>query len=241
MYDSSFTITEPVSNNEFSFDKRKKIPGLSPTLTVPALIHGNPTDLKPGNKIVFEDMEDEQLVSCNGLKNFIKTSFGPKQLPVYIFDNHNHSFYFWHHERNKGNLAQQTALIHIDQHKDTRQPRVFFTEEDSYNDQKLFNFTNEILNVGNFIPPAIKTGLISEVINIESEQSLDLPSKKIPKSFILDIDIDFFSPEMDYIDSHKKMATIKRLLPLAQLITVATSPFFIDQKRAIQVVKEIFS
>jgi hypothetical protein len=57
---------------------------------------------------------------------------------------------------------------------------------------------------------------------------------------ILNIDLDIFSPEMDFIDDTKKMKLIKKLLHRAPLITIATSPFFIDQEIALRKLYELF-
>ena len=58
-------------------------------------------------------------------------------------------------------------------------------------------------------------------------------------ALILDIDLDFFAPELDYIGNEKKISFIQRLLPEAAVVTVATSPFFIDQMRAVSILKRI--
>ncbi len=47
-----------------------------------------------GDEIVFEEVENGQIISCKGLKHFVrieKTLF-PEMV---IFDNHNHALFFW--------------------------------------------------------------------------------------------------------------------------------------------------
>lgn len=46
---------------------------------------------------------------------------------------------------------------------------------------------------------------------------------------------------MDYISYDVKIARIREWIRQATVITVATSPYFIDQKRAINIVKELFA
>jgi hypothetical protein len=46
---------------------------------------------------------------------------------------------------------------------------------------------------------------------------------------ILNLDLDFFAPEMDFIDEEKKVRLIRNLLPKVKYVTIATSPYFIDQ------------
>ena len=60
------------------------------------------------------------------------------------------------------------------------------------------------------------------------------------ESIILNLDLDFFAPELNYIEFSKKKACILRFARRAKYITVATSPFFIDQARAIVVFRELF-
>jgi hypothetical protein len=57
---------------------------------------------------------------------------------------------------------------------------------------------------------------------------------------ILNLDLDFFAPEMDFIPESKKLQIIRNLLPQVACITIATSPFFIDQKRALEALGKVF-
>lgn len=243
MYNHSFYITDEVSNNAFHFDRKphKK-------LFVPALRPGRVEDVKIGTEIVFEDFDDDdKLHSCIGLESFIKTTMGTAA--AYIFDNHNHAFAFWCMERNEGNIHDGALLIHIDQHKDTRIPPAFLSREDSMNPEKVFAYTNSVLNVGNFIPAAQHIGLVKEIIFLDSEYSLLalkeqllLPENDggIPsKNLILDIDLDFFAPDSDYIGNDLKLQIIEKLVPMASVITFATSPYFIEQSRALRFLKQI--
>lgn len=258
IYSSPFYITEKVSNNAFSFEQRQNLSqnkGTTPKLFVPALKAGTLEDVKLGHEIVFEDYdENEKLRSCFGLENYVKASMlinttGEQKAStnIYIFDNHNHAFAFWHLENIEGRLQKNALLVHIDQHKDTRKPVTFLSTEDATDQQKVFEYTNTVLNVGNFIPPAEKTGLIKEVIIIDSQQQLDnfawqnlekIQNKS--QDLILDIDLDFFSVEMDYINNQEKVDFIQKLLPYAKTITIASSPFFIEQERALHWLQKIF-
>jgi len=95
-----------------------------------------------------------------------------------------------------------------------------------------------VLNVGSFIKPALEFNLFSEAIIIDSLYGFDLD---ISGEFVLDIDLDIFSEDMDYIDYEFKISKIKGYIAKASVITVATSPFFIDQNYAIKVLKELFN
>jgi len=236
MYKQPFYLSGPVSNNAFSYEKR---PPASRELCVASLLKGDLSDLQEGSEHVFEDYSDNDLITARGMQNFVQTEWRGR--PLYIFDNHNHAFYFWHLERNKGTLQNGAMLIHIDQHKDTREPQKWLSPEDSQIDGKVFTYTNTVLNVGNFIPPAQKTGCVSEVIQINAAPPEDLltrVSKSAP--IILDLDMDYFAPEMDYLDSSARIEFIRQIAAKAHLITVSTSPFFMDQRRAIEILKLIF-
>jgi hypothetical protein len=232
MYERPFYISENVSNNSFSYDKR---PGRR--LYVPSLIDGCLEDVKAGPEIVFEDFDDfrnlKGLRPCTGLKHFLRTDWRGK--PVYVCDNHNHAFAFWHLEAIRGAVRTGASLVHMDQHKDSRQPARFLTNEQAHDPDVVFNYTNTVLNVGNFIPAALKTGLVAKVINLDSEASMrefDLSALETG-NVIFDLDLDFFAPEMDYIASDLKLEMIRAISGKAAVVTIATSPFFIDQKLAL--------
>jgi hypothetical protein len=58
---------------------------------------------------------------------------------------------------------------------------------------------------------------------------------------ILNLDLDFFQPDLDFIDYKLKKKVVLDAAKKANVITVATSPFFINQQLAIKVFKDIFS
>jgi len=231
------------SNNGLSFEERFRLnKGKNPELYVPDLVEGKVSDVKFGDEIVFEDFDDEGVLrSCKGLKQYVRTVFeteaesGLKKIPAYIFDNHNHAFAFWNVERYAGQVRDGALLIHVDQHKDTRIPPSFLSIEDAKNLKKVFDYTNTVLNVGNFIPAAQNIGLVKDIIFIDSERSIDEFdfSGLVGRDLILDIDLDFFVPDLDYIGNNKKIDLIGAVLPYANVITFATSPFFIDQQLAL--------
>ena len=127
-------------------------------------------------------------------------------------------------------------LIHVDQHKDTREPENYNVDIDNIDD--VFRYTNETLNVGSFIKPALKHDIFSEVIIIDSSYGFNLD---IEGEYVLDIDLDIFSKDMDYIPYDLKVSKIKDLIKKAKVITIASSPFFIEQDYAIKVLKELFN
>lgn len=315
MYKDWFFIENPVWNNEFSFEKRK-----NKKIFVPALIEvKNFDEIKlqdDKNKISFEDFDFNDKISTNyWLKNFYRFKIKNKELV--LFDNHNHAFYFWYEARKKGIIWNKNILIHIDEHADTRDNNKFISRKDSQYLQKVFDFTNFVLNVWDYIIPAQKEGIISEIMQIRNTKNLEdyleniypysknfliskiaFPEGKEqnpnPKSFyfggeglqeeekilknfelqkvgnkcifplqkekptnssflqrrgarvedkkiILNLDLDFFQPDLDFIDFDLKKKVILDAFEKADFVTVCTSPFFVDQKLAIEVFKKIFS
>ena len=222
-----FYIEKPVGNNIFSYEERS-----NKNIYVPKLIKGTLEDVKVGEKIVFNEIDEDVEIKAIGLENMIEYKIEDKD--IYIFDNHNHAFYFWNKSFLNGKFTKGCKLVHVDQHKDTREPSDYNVDISDIKD--VFRYTNEVLNVGSFIKPAIKHGMFSEVIIIDSSYGFDL---EIEEEFVLDIDLDIFSKDMDYIPIDKKLSKIKKLIKSAKVITIATSPFFIEQEYAIKVLKDL--
>ena len=146
---------------------------------------------------------------------------------------------------------KKRPMIHFDQHKDMRVPEhtllqaiEIIKKEENFYDLKyqgfehdygiLYSYTNYFLNVGNFIVPLLENGFIEDVVIVDSTYSMDKLDKNMDSydEVILDIDLDFFSPDMDYIDDDEKIRLIQRCYQKAKIITICTSPYFIDFGRA---------
>ena len=119
---------------------------------------------------------------------------------------------------------------------------------ESQNMEKVFEYVNfSKINVGNYIIPAEREGLIKKTIQIRSTSDLELYScsvthreKSNGRSIVLNLDLDFFQPDLDFIDYETKKKVVLDIATKADVITVATSPFFIDQKLALRVWKDLF-
>lgn len=241
MYKEWFFIENPVWNNEFSFDKR-----INKKIFVPALIEAkNFDEIKlqdDKDKISFEDFDFNDKISTNyWLKNFYRFNFWEKEL--ILFDNHNHAFYFWYEARKKWIIWDKNILIHIDEHADTRDNNKFISSDDSKDLQKVFDFTNFVLNVWDYIIPAQKEGIIDKVIQIRNTKNLEDYLLNPPlknKWIILNLDLDFFQPDLDFIDFDLKKKVVLDAFEKADFVTVCTSPFFINQDLALKIFKKIF-
>ena len=226
---NGFFIDGPIGNNEFSYYERK-----SKQIYVPSLIEGDLSDVCIGDNIVFSEIEDNKEINSIGLKNIVKYKLGNKD--IYIFDNHNHAFYFWIVSLQNGKFNKGCKLVHIDQHKDMREPKNY--DVDISNIKDVFMYTNYVLNVGNFIKPALYHNVFSDVIIIDNSYGFNIDFKD---DYVLDIDLDIFSKDMDYIDYNLKINKIREYINNTNTITIATSPFFINQNYAIKVLKDIFN
>ncbi|RKW24586.1 hypothetical protein D8B46_01130 [Candidatus Gracilibacteria bacterium] len=243
MYNKGFFIESPVGNNEFSFDKRQ-----NKKLFVPEIIEAKSFDeikfQDDLEKIAFEDFDFDDKLSTNyGLKNFYRFQMGGKE--VVLFDNHNHAFYFWYEARSRKIIGDKNILIHIDQHADTRDNDKIISKSDSKSLEKVFDFTNFVLNVGDYIIPAQKEGIIENIVQIRNTKNLEdylqnFSNRKNNSKIILNLDLDFFASELDFIDFELKKKVILDAFEKASYVTVCTSPFFVDQGLAVEKFKEIF-
>ncbi len=231
-YYKGFFIKEDIGNNAFSFKERQQ-----KDIYVAALKYGLIDELSMGEKTVFSEIHEGQEHSKAGLKSFIYSYIQNKH--VFVFDNHNHAFFFWAFGFLKGYLNKPMALIHVDQHTDMREPAyyLFLKTGDSESIKKVFEYTNFVLNVGNFIKPAVSLGFFDKVIQVNSEEGF---YKESLKDFVLDLDMDIFAPALNYIPEQLKIDRIRTMIEKAKWITVATSPYFMDQGKAIGLIKQIF-
>lgn len=233
MYQKPLIITEPISSNAFNYDKRT-----NPQITIPTVIDGSLKDVQIGTEITFEDFDEyDKLQSCIGLKHLVRLPHPVTGKPMVVVDNHNHVFWFWYEAWQKGLIDRGITLVHIDAHRDTRIPERPPTQEEVNDLEKLYKYTNSILNVGNYIPPAMEEGLIGKLISVTSERELDEIEVNTP--YILNIDLDFWSAEMDYIDEEKSLNIIKPLILSADMVTFASSPFFVKQERALDILMKL--
>ena len=181
----------------------------------------------------------------HGLKNFLRIET-PRFPPIFIFDNHNHAIIF-RYNIIYSKKFNDVKLVHIDQHSDNRENKNHLKLNRKENElEKIFKFWNEKCNVGNFIPPAIESGIISNQIQIRSTTALQSFGIDESQNFILDIDLDFC---LDWIERNKVNQEAINLLKYkfneiwksALCITITTSPYFLGQELAIKIVEELLT
>lgn len=181
----------------------------------------------------------------HGLKKFllIEKSDIP---PIFIFDNHNHAPVFRYYCIEKSNKASP-SLIHIDQHSDCWENKEILELNSKENDlEKVFHFYNEKCNVGNFIPPSLESWILFDQIQIRSITALQNLEIEKNQNFILDIDLDFCLNWIDRKQINKESVKILRdkfdeISESALCITIATSPYFLDQEIAKKIIEELLN
>jgi len=87
-YYHGFWLTEARGNNAFSFLRRRQ-----QRIYVPPIMRAGPEALAPGSEIVFSEIEDGKERNLTGLANFL--GFERQGKIFFLFDNHNHAFFFW--------------------------------------------------------------------------------------------------------------------------------------------------
>ena len=231
-----FYVDLPLGNNAISYSNRT-----NRTIFVPPIIMGNPDLLEVGIETVFGDFSDGQEIVERGLKNLIFWQHGEKN--IFIFDNHNHAFFFWIYGISKKLFPPGKILVHIDRHADMWAPINYLILEQNkeVNLVEVFNYTIKELNIYNFIRPALALNIFSEVEIIDCYFAFNTINLS---NFILDIDIDVFSKEVKnefkIINFNHKLDIVKGLIARTNFITIATSPHYIDQKLAIRIIKQLF-
>lgn len=248
-YQEPHTLLENSWNNALSYGKR-----IHKQLSIASLKEGNFEDIEVWDTTAFEEVdEDGKIVSCKWLKNFIRIIdlpyFLERNIPITVCDNHNHVLAFWYEAYLDGKIEKNAELIHIDEHSDLWNNAYDISIVDNPDFQnlspkeqaeKIYKFTNYSCNVGNYIQPALRDWLIQNIVRIENEYQVDQYTEYVPpQNSILNIDLDFFAPEMAFIEYEKKMRIIKNIIPHVRCITFATSPYFIDPQIALQALEEI--
>lgn len=247
-YDQETLLMKPIGNNTINFWERKEY-GSDTILRIPPLIHGSRDDVRLlESGVCYEYVSDKwKLISASGLDSLVQISWWDKD--IYIIDNHNHAFSCRWRSYLSQHISRWSHLIHIDQHSDYSDPSQYlseFIQDISASTiwlQDIDRYTNEVLTIGSFIKPALDCGICMSHDMILSEYALldyDI-SLLASQSLIVDIDLDFRAPEMGIEYYYQTIKKIRQLiaLPDVRCITIATSPTYIHQQRALQVLRDI--
>lgn len=222
-------------NNALDWEKRQKL-GSDCKLWVPQIkkiiLDNLYKNLILWDKIVFEVAENEKLLSKTGLENYLE--FETWNTKFAIFDNHNVALYFL--GKYFFETWEKLDLIHIDQHSDLRKPD--FIPEKLDTEEALIDYTLKWVNVWNYLLPAQKF-FINQIYQVRAESKLFELTKDFVKEKILNIDLDFWAPEMG--TTLESLEYLKKLLPEAKVVLIATSPYFLEQRKAVKLMKTLLS
>jgi hypothetical protein len=167
-------------------------------------------DVKLWSHIVFEETDEKgKLYKCSWLEYILKI-----EPNIVVVDNHDRVLEF---------REQGLPVIHIDQHTDLRP------------------VGPEGVHVGNFLRYALDKKLIPSVTQINTEYSLLHFNTQNPtlNTSILDIDLDFRHPDMSIEQYDKTIQITKNLIKKAKIVTIATSPYFLDQNLAMDILHKL--
>lgn len=175
-------------------------------------------------KPVYTDNYGEYL----GLDHWSLLFQGTK--PIFVMDNHNAALFAFLEISEKS--AAPLPVLHIDAHPDEAPAEFEVPMIGRGNIQDVYDKSR----IGDFLDVATRGGLIGEITRVVT--SAEFENFTVPKeSYILNLDIDIFGPEGAHEELERKVRVIKRAWVGASAIIVATSPGFIDQDFAQEIVK----
>lgn len=189
------------------------------------------------------------------LKEYIRTFLGESKTPVYIFDDHNHAFFAWSEALAEEKIEKGAKLFHFDDHLDGKKRAQ--GQIPVGNDLKGLASLAQSVDYDVFIELAIRNGLVKDVYWIQKyfkkpefhpEDQNQVAYTTLGSSFvseqfgpdtkksIVDIDLDYFSYIENPEQIEQEIQRIKEAMKKAGVITMAISPGFIDENRAIELV-----
>ena len=194
-------------------------------LHIPGIQLGDESDISMGTQIVFCDFEDNHYLQKVGLKDYI-CGFSNSGTPIFVCDNHNMVLEAWQLLKDA-----KPSLIHIDQHKDNA--NINCNPKDSIYCTRICDYIQYA---------QLNQWIEFDYLSFVEAQDLDKLSKvNSINSKIVNIDIDFFVKELTMLTVAEKINIICTACRHATMITIATSPGFIDQPFAIKLTKLLWS
>ena len=249
-YNQEKIIIDPIWNNFFSYQKRKEKWSECKICLPKAIYIDNKnnltSELSQSKNICFEEIDENNITQkCHWLKNHI--IYKNNDQYIFIIDNHNHALYRWFLSYSNRIMPKWLDVIHIDQHADLWIPseqisQNIYNLKKSEQENCVYNYTNNISNVWNFMIPWQQIWLIWKVHQVRSRYKLQNIYEEINANqklswYILDIDCDFWSDKIDL----ESIKITKNLMKKASIITIATSPFFIDFDKSKKVLELLLS
>lgn len=203
-------------------------------LEITPLKLGSLDDLRVGNHVAFQDFEGDEWLECRGLESGILClDYG---VPIYVFDNHNHVFYAWVEAMKMDWFHKGAKLVHMDEHFDASEAPHSVVHLENLED--VWRYTNRVLQIATYIRPALQLGIFKQCKNYVESKDFEILNED-NNEVVLNLDIDVFHEDMSHISWKQKIGVLRHYLPRTRFITIATSPYFIDQQKAIGLVKDV--
>jgi hypothetical protein len=194
-------------------------------------------DFRRVKKINFEEsgspVFSDEYGSYYGLKYNQVLNVGDKV--VYVFDNHN-KILFPLTEYYETTSCNAIHVLHIDAHPDD----AIFRGSDRISELTRSNCANVIsrTRVSDFFDAISETKLVSNIQRVVTSQ--DFHTFNVPHlPYVLSLDIDIFGTEGNFVDLETKVSVIAQAWKYADVIMIATSPGFINQEFAYNIIYQL--
>lgn len=236
-YTTSQKINSKSGNNSLSYDERMSRSWMA-EIILPRLSSINHVDqVELGDDIRIAEIDHHWVLhSSTGLAHIYEMG------KFRIMDNHNHALYFRsQYMAQHADQNTELVLLHIDQHSDLNTPRAPIDISRRDDLDYLWRYTNFECQISSFIKPFAKLYPQLNFTWIKSESQL-LSSWLVTRDswpLILDIDLDFRAPEMSIANFDKTITLTRQLIAKADLVTIASSPLFIDQQYALDILQKL--
>ncbi len=240
-YKDQIQLTSDVWNNALSYHERFSQFGKAEIMLPSIKSIDSLEDITLSKAICLEEINESWILqSCTWLEHIYEFDHQGKN--IILVDNHNHVLYFrmkFVKDTLDSTQTSQISLRHIDQHSDLNTPDPLPNKNKLYDLEYIWEYTNYSCQISSFITPFFERYPETEFTRIKSEHQL-LKTHVTPTT-ILDIDLDFWAPEMNIEKHHKTITLTRQLIQEAELITIATSPMFMNQKYSLDILHQLLT
>ncbi len=172
--------------------------------------------------------ESEQEKKFYGLKKQ-QILFNNKKI-IFLIDNHNQALFPF--LIIKENFKTPLTVIHLDAHPDNN---IFKQAKVEKINWKNIDYYFQQSRISDYLNLAQRGKMIKKIFNLTGEQ--DFLNFKLPaEKFILNLDIDIFGPEGEFIGDELKIKILAKVWSQAEVVIIATSPGFIKKEVAEKII-----
>ena len=181
-------------------------------------------DFMPSSQPIFSDDAGDY----HGLAHCQVSTLGGK--PVYLIDNHNEILYSLMEIKEATGTVYD--IVHIDAHPDDALFQGI--KKTNLNLKNIKEYIAET-RISDFFDAVSEANVIGQIFRVCHSDSFEffLPPDE---PYILSLDIDIFGPEGDFVALQDKVRAIAQAWSRAEAVVIATSPGFIDQGFAQEII-----